>query len=190
MKQFLAAFLFTVLGLSSAQARNVGFEVGDVLEAVEIDGPLTVQCHEPGVGWETAYFDCYGDLLDPNEYSYFKIEGQVDATRVTLVARHQDGSTRTKSSDFDARKSRSKDRFNLWINTVMQKALLEFGTNQVTYQLEKGSRVVERGTFSVTVKEGRARHCEHDTIFSSRLSDCRSGSFMCDRYFRNQNYCQ
>lgn len=190
MKQFLAVLLFSVMGLSSAQARNVGFEVGNVLEAVEIDGPLTVQCHDPNVGWDTAYFNCYADLLDPNEYSYFKIEGQVDADRVTLVARHEDGSTRTKSSAFEARKSRSKDRFNLWINTVFQRALLEFGKNQVSYQLEKGSRVVERGTFTVTVKEGRARHCDHRTMFSSNINDCRSGSFMCDRYFSEQNYCQ
>jgi hypothetical protein len=96
-----------------------------------------------------------------------------------------------QTREYNKAKNRSSQRFNLWIRTLTQTPLLGYGENTVKYEMKKAGKVVGSGDFSVYVDQSPARYCERRSMHSSDSSDCRSrSSYICDRYFREQNYCE
>lgn len=174
----------------SAASVNTGFEIGNELTAVYVEGSVTVFCWEPGRGQETGRFRCSAEILNPYEFSRFQTESGIDADRVILTARHEDGSSRTKDGKFNPSTGKSHSEFNLWVHTVLQRPLLEMGINKVTYVLNKANREVKAGEFTAVVERGPDRHCPHAQMNSNRLSDCRTSGDACREYFRRFNYCQ
>lgn len=79
---------------------------------------------------------------------------------------------------------------NLWINTLFQKPLLNYGNNDVVYAFKANNDSVIAGGFTAYVAEGDDLQCPDDSLFSSNPDDCERGNLnLCQDYFRNNNYC-
>jgi hypothetical protein len=166
-----------------------GFSSGAEFTSTEISGNVTVYCNG-SEGFDTANYNCYGNYLSPAEFDYFVTDGAIDATQVTIKSKIS-GKTVKQSRDYNKAKARSSQRFNLWIRTITQTPLLGYGENTLKYELKKSGKVVETGEFLVNVDRAPERQCERRTMHSSDSSDCRTrSSYICDQYFRQQNYCE
>jgi hypothetical protein len=174
--------------LSSGSIYAAGFQTGDEFVSTEIDGDLTVQCREGG-NFDTAYFTCAANVLDPVEFDYFVTESQVDFNEVTLK-NNVEGEDVKQTRGYNKNKNRSSNRFNLWIWSLTQTPILNVGENTIAYELKKSGRIVESGNFDVKVSVGQPRTCRRGFINSPRMSDCQNKSFVCADYFRQNNYCQ
>ena len=167
-----------------------GLSGGDQYSAQNIYGRLTLQCATPN-GMTTVFTDCRRQILNPGEYAHF-VGPQTDADHVTLRATREDGSvSKAKTAEYDGAEGKSKKTFNLWISTVLQRPLLNFGKNTVTYTLTKNGNKVEEGTFVVNVVDGGKAVCQRSGFYFSNLEDdCKFPSNYCPVYFNENNYCQ
>ncbi len=133
---------------------------------------------------------CRGNILNPGEFTFFEGPEGVDADEVVLTALHEDGSIKEKIESYDSSIRRSDD-VNLWIRTLFQRPLLEFGQNTIQWDMKSSDQSVSHGTFIVNVVRGQVRQCRHRWYNSNSLSDCRGGGgFVCDHHFRRENYCE
>jgi hypothetical protein len=172
-----------------SEARETGFDTGNTFQVTRVEGQLMVACHEGMQNDMQSYF-CQSETLDPAEYARFVTAGPVQADSVKLTATHADGSQRSKSGRFDGAKGISAKAFNLWISTLLQRPLLKGGKNKIDFELSQSGRVVKAGSFEANVVSGNTRRCPPGNISSMSMMDCRSGGAVCDRYFRQYNYCQ
>lgn len=191
MKRFamltMCAF-FPILS-AAAWAGTTGFTAGNEFTSADLQGDLRMSCQEGGQN-EHAFHTCEANVLDPAEFSYFTTAPGGTADTVTLIATHEDGSTREKTESYDPAKGRSTGSFNLWIYTLFQRPLLHPGVNRIHFKLTHGGVVEREGDFVATVQTGKPRTCDYRFEFSNSLMDCRNSSSACDRYFRDQNWCQ
>ena len=180
----------TALFLSTATAFAAGFSGGDQYSSVDIYGRLNVQC-SGAQGTTSGFVDCRGQILTPGEYSYF-IGPKSEADSVTLIATRENGSvSKSKTEKYDGEKGRSKKSFNLWISSVLQRPLLDYGKNTVKFTLSQNGHVTETGSFIVNVVEGGRSVCQRVGLYNSPLaSDCQFPTNLCSRYFSENNYCQ
>ncbi|MCM2322360.1 MAG: hypothetical protein NDJ90_03765 [Oligoflexia bacterium] len=187
MKAFLAvtAFLFS----TCAAATITGFSEGNELKATPVQGDLRVHCSENGKV-DFATYVCNEVILDPAEYSYFVTDAGGSADTVILTSTWENGKTVTKKKAFDAVAGQSKDPFNLWVATLLQRPLLNYGQNQIHYTLKSDGSVEREGDFVATVQEGALRQCPPDTIFSNQLNDCRISANVCQQYLSRHRYCR
>lgn len=191
MKTLILILSLEVFSLSS-YAQTVGFSKGSQFSAYNLSGDMVVQCNDPVAGFDTVFSNCNGDILTPAEFDFFigpKGEQANEATQVELSVVKQDQSVRSKVLDYNSESGMSKKKFNLWINTLLQKPLLGYGTNHATYKLLKNNQMVNSGQFSVNVEFSGEKICERRTYFSQNIQDCRNPYSMCERYFADQNYC-
>lgn len=189
VKKLLSILILMFSMLSLAQA--AGLSGGDQFSAQLVEGRLNVSCMGTGSGPTFGSAYCRSEILNPGEYSFF-IGPKTDADIVTLQATHEDGSiSKAKKSDYDSVNGKSKKSFNLWIRTVLQRPLLDYGKNIVTYTLSKNGRDIEQGTFNVEVVKGGRAVCQRIGFYTSSVSsDCATPENFCARYFAENNYCQ
>lgn len=176
---------------SGPLAEEFGFSTGNEFSAVLLYGELSVSCSEGGQ-YDTAYYRCREEVLDPAESARFTGPRGVDADRVELSAVWETGTVREKDSGWEPAAGRSAGRFNLWIRTLLQRPLLDYGRNAVRYRLTKDGKIAREGELVAAVKRGQSRSCRRRRHYSSNnMSDCRAAaSSLCDRYFRDEDYCQ
>jgi len=181
----------TDVNVDMVVSTGTGLEVGDKLETLMLDGDVSVMCRELGGRTSIGYVSCRRWILEPAESSRFKTDKNTGADRVILKATHEDGRVITKDGDFDSANGVSKGRFNLWINTLFQRALLDEGRNEIEYVLKSGDAIVRQGKFTVTVGRGQNRACPLGHATSNDPNDCRfGGSAVCNGYFHDMNYCR
>lgn len=168
-----------------------GLSGGDQFTSVNIEGRLSVSCMGTQGGPSYGTASCRMNLLNPGEYSFF-VGPKVDADSVSLQATWENGKvSKVKTEKYDSATGRSKKSFNLWIATLLQRPLLDFGKNTVNYKLLKNGNIVEEGEFIVNVVSGGTKACQRAGFYtSSNNNDCAQPSQFCDRYFREYNYCQ
>jgi len=188
MKNLLLASLV----LFAVNSRATGLSGGDQYSTVSIEGRLSVSCTgstTTGPSYGTAY--CNSEILNPGEYSYF-VGSKVDADSVTLQATWENGKTsKVKTEKYDGVNGKSAKSFNLWISTLLQRPLLNYGKNTVKYSLTKNGSTVEEGTFVVDVVTGAKSVCQRSGYYTSTNNqDCSFPSNLCSRYFAENNYCQ
>lgn len=189
MKKILVVFLSFFVSVPFAMAKGPGLSGGDLFEAQSIEGRVSVRCNSPQ-GNDFAVYYCSENILLPGDWDRFVHPDKVAGDEVTLVSHQQSGKVRTKTKDYDA-SSGISDNFNLWIATLFQRPLLDYGLNRIDYEVTKSGIVQDMGSFDVRVEQSaETLRCPARTYFSSRLSDCRSGGYnICQRYFRDLNYC-
>lgn len=188
VKVLLLTIAFTVTVLLTQESLADGFSKGNDIRVNRIYGDLTLYCQDPGAGHQTKWVQCAADLWSPGLTDYF-VGPVANASKVTLQATRQDGSTRTKDSDYLGAEGRSKSRFNLGIATLTQKPLLKEGINQIQFTLSEAGQTVTTGQFTSTVTRGEELYCPHDSQWGN-LHDCDFPQSACERYFRDYNYCQ
>ncbi|OFZ20377.1 MAG: hypothetical protein A2Z20_07885 [Bdellovibrionales bacterium RBG_16_40_8] len=173
--------------LSSSLVNAAGFSSGNNFFETRLFGEVTVLCTYPGRGGSRMVY-CRGETLDPVEFDYFVLDEYVPASKIILKSREIEI---TKKMAYVSEKKRSKKQFNLWVWTLFQRPLLQYGENNIVYQLLDGSKIVRDGEFKVSVQRGEDRQCRHRVMHSSSPDDCDFGSrSICDEYFRLENYCE
>lgn len=189
MQKMFIVLLSVFVSFEFALAQGPGLSGGELFEAQEVEGRVSVRCQSPQ-GSDFAVYYCSENILLPGEWDRFVHPDKVEGDEVTLVSHQESGKVRTKTKDYDATSGKSKN-FNLWIATLFQRPLLDYGLNRIDYEVTKRGIVQDMGSFDVTVEQSsEPRQCRSRTYFSSNLSDCRSGGYnICQRYFRDLNYC-
>lgn len=188
----LKSIILVLTTCSSGYAAPVGFSLGNDLVAAPIQGQVQVTCTGFN-GNSSAVYTCRDIALDPQAYDFFVGPQDGYADTVELTAIHEDGSSRTKTEDYDGRSGKSRSPLNLWISTIFQKPLLEYGRNIVRYRLYASGRSAEtsRGDqFVVTVKRGTARSCPLAHYNSTDVNDCNSQYSICQKYFAEYRNCR
>lgn len=175
-----------VLGLllTSSAFGAAGFTAGEEFKANHVEGVLDLTCYGPGQTRRVSWI-CYDNYLTPAMYTRFYTDSGVDADRVKITATNEKGKSRSKSSGFKSSKGESSSSFNLWINTLLQRALLSYGDNVISYTLEKDGQEVESGEFDVTVTQEPKRYCQRAWATSHNMNDCVNGNYICGVYLRN-----
>ncbi len=179
-----------VLFILSFQSLAAGFSAGENFKSINVSGNIMISCVSATAS-NVARANCYSNILDPSEYSFF-VGSKIDADEVVLQATDEQGrKSVVKKEKYDGLIGKSKKPFNLWIATVFQKPLLNYGKNTVEYKLLKQGQVVEAGTFVTEVASGESRRCSRGGYYmSSDLNDCSFPQNYCARYFMENNYCQ
>lgn len=164
---------------------------GDQFTAISVEGNLSVQCMGTNNGPSYATAHCESEILNPAEYSYFQ-GPNIDADTVSLQATWENGkTTKSKTANYDSVKGKSTKSFNLWIQTLLQRPLLNYGKNIVKYTLTKNGKTVEEGNFNVEVVKGGNSVCPRMGYFTSNNSqDCAFPNNFCSTFFQQNNYCQ
>lgn len=170
--------------LSTPLLASVGFKSGNQFQAQYLEGSFTAFCPD---GSRVQY--CSIDTLSPEMRDKF-VHTSVDANEVVLVAEHQQGSRRTKSSVFLGTEGESKKWFNLWIGSLFQRPLLRVGTNKILYSLKKEGKVIKAGTFESEVTRVENAVCRHRHYTFHTQNDCNNLSIHCSRYFLDERDCQ
>lgn len=184
-----ATLLSFVLVLLSMKPAFANFKNGNELVTAPIEGTATVRC-DGFNGRQTAVYQCRDLVMDPGPYDYFMGPVVTNGTAVNLKAFHQDGSSRSKSEKYLGSRGISVETFNLWISTIFQRPLLEYGANRVMWQVvDDSERVLAEGQFVANVKRGPARQCEPAFYNSTDANDCNSQFTVCQRYFEQNNFC-
>ena len=163
----------------SASVIGATFEHGNKYSHISFQGSVTASCNS---GSRT--YNCSSYNLNPSMYTKLVAEQSLNANKFEVTATHESGKTRTKKGKFKGTKSKS---INLWIRTLFQKPLLDFGVNKITYKLLNGKTVVDTGSFDVTVDRGERRSCRRGFLRMSG-DDCQNNSRVCNAYFR-RGYC-
>lgn len=186
----LLLIISSIITSHFAQAAPIGFSHGNDMEANLIQGQVRVYCSSSGSS-SVAAFNCRDNALQPRAYAHFL--GPVDprASEVQLTAVNENGSRRVKSSEYYGAAGRSTEAFNLWISTLFQKPLLQYGKNFVEFVLkDRKGNTLSSGTFEAQVHRGERRTCPAAEYTSNDMNDCESLYSICQRYFEDFNYCQ
>lgn len=155
----------------------------------DIEGRIRVQCRSD-YGIETTFYNCHHQYLEPNTWVKFYNRTGVIADKVKITSFHEDGSERKKESKFDFEKGESKDKFNLWVLTLLQRPLLEYGNNLIEFSMLYENKSVQRGNFEVIVDYGKALVCPSKSYYSNNSDDCRYSNRLCNRYFSESSDCR
>lgn len=171
----------------AAFADHTGFKSGNSISIVTLHGSVYMTCHTPmPPTWK--HFNCWDEIVTPASSDKFQMHEPVDADKVTLSVTHRNGKTVTKTEKYNSKKNESGN-FNLTINTLFQKALLELGNNTVTYTLTKKGEEVATGSFVATAAVTEERECRHKNMYGS-YNDCTNQVSACNYYFYSENYCK
>ncbi|MDC1175468.1 hypothetical protein OAT67_08720, partial [Bacteriovoracaceae bacterium] len=146
-------------------------------------GTVTVNCPT-----ETRIVNCYDSYLSPSSVSKFTYEGAQEVDKVKLEAIHEDGDSRDKSSRM--KNGVSTKRINLWISTLFQRPLLDYGQNIVNYTFSNNGREVESAQLNVVVEQLPTRYCSWGTYRAFSDSQCQNTASICSDYFRRYNDCR
>lgn len=174
-------------------ASTAGFSSGNAFTAHNLFGAITIYCDDSfNHRRESVYAHCRDQILDPNEADFFIASALKRATKLEILAAQENGKKVYKKVDYLGKEGRSKTRLNLWIATLFQTPLLDFGENYIEYELhDKNWKSLEKGSLKVQVQEGEPYTCRYRrTYFSNNINDCYSPQMLCNRYFQEENYCQ
>lgn len=191
LRTFIAIFLMATAAVG-ANAEYVGFRHGSEFVAAAVEGQVTVSCNGFN-GSGSAIYSCRDVVLDPQAYDYFVGPRDPRAASVELRCIREDGSVRTKSSDYDGARGISTDSFNLWISTLFQKPLLQAGVNTIEYRIIANDRPkteIAKGRVAVKVTRAAVRRCPNAHYQSTDINDCSSQYSVCQRYFEEYRNCK
>lgn len=191
MRKILVSTLMAMtLGSLVVSAAEVEFKAGNHFESVNLSGSVGLWCPSNRVeGQKSSYrlVNCRANMLLPSEFSKVAYNGSAAADEISLSVTQGSGKRVTKNARL--KNGVSTKSINLWVRTLFQRPLLDFGTNQVEYSVTNNDSLVAAGTFDVYVDSLPDRSCRHRNYSVTSPSDCNALS-ICDRYFRDENYCE
>lgn len=189
-KELILWLVCLLLTVSSLQAfGSARFSGGDTFEAIDLEADITVSCQE-GMERDVRYVTCSESLLNPGEYTYFVGPEGVVADTVKVKSTWENGKGEEKQASYDNDKGRSGKALNLWISTLLQRPLLDYGVNKIDWEMSQSGQTVASGTYDVKVVDKGTRRCPSGYYSSWTMNDCRFPSSVCDRHFRSYNYCE
>ena len=174
------------LAFNICQAQSLSS--GEVFSAVSIFGDLTVQCNGPTTGFRTVVYHCEDETLSPVEFDSF-VGPQNEADTVQLYSTFDNGQ-RSEMKTVGYKSGKSTSQINLWVTSLFQRPLLNFGLNKIDYTFKKSGQVISHGEFDVNVTNGTLRECPSGFIPSNDDNDCNTPYLVCTEYFQRYNYCR
>jgi hypothetical protein len=138
---------------------------------------------------QTYFYACADESLEPGESAKFVTAPGVDADHVALSATWESGKTVNKDTGFDSASGKSTKAFNLWIDTLFQRPLLNYGDNKIHYVLSKDGQTQSEGDFTATVEKAPLSKCDNVMLMETFAGNCTNPNFMCQRYFQMNPRC-
>ncbi len=181
---FVGIYFFSI----SSYADSVGFQSGSQFWGYAIYGEVILKCTNSEVE-EVVDLKCEDSTLRPNSQDFFVGPKGIQATEVELKVVQEDQTVRVRKLSYNSATNKSTSKFNLWMNSLLQKPLLAYGSNQVEYKLIRNNTSVNSGRFFVDVKYGGALICPSEIIITNSIEDCRQPYSVCQRYFADKNFC-
>lgn len=183
-------FLVALLSLTSSLAlAEFAFEGGANFRAIDLSGRVTYACQERREGNEVIRtVRCIGHDLEPASDQYFQGAEGLDADHVELNCKQASGVGVSHGYDYDGAAARTKTKVNLWTPRFLRPKLLAEGVNDIEYIFRRGSQPVAYGRISVFVERLPQRLCRDRLYDQPGTLDCNDGA-ICERYFRDENYC-
>jgi hypothetical protein len=136
----IAAILFSAISFSAWASSSASFDGHTQFESIELDGHVFVRCSDRGQH-DSRWVRCRGNLLNPTgAFAHFQVNSGIRTDRVQLKSIWENGKQVAKRPRWEASKNRTQRSVNLWIDTIFQTPLLDYGNNWVEYEL------VENGT--------------------------------------------
>ena len=173
--------IIIALSITTTYATEVSFEGNNTFSPVHIQGRLSASC-----GKRMQYFTCTRDYLKEGNFARLTTGQAVDADRVEITNLTNE---RVKKSKYKAKKNRTRKSFNLWVDTLTQRSLLDHDENEIEYKFFKDDEEVLTGRFSADVSASIVRSCPRSNIRFQR-GNCPSQQQICDMYFQRFNNCQ
>lgn len=184
----MKSILFSTIALFTMSGFSQQFKSGNHFFSIPIYGQVSISCQNMSTGEaKYAHYSCSDLRLDPVESDYFIGPAGIKADQVNLLAVQASGKKVEKKANYE--NGKSSKRFNLWIQTLLQRPLLDEGQNIVTYKLTSNGQTTAEGTFEAFIERGQSKNCPNGHISSSTLSDCDSPYTACQIYFDRYNYC-
>lgn len=184
-----------VIALSNKKSlamESVGFSRGNSLKIVNMSGSIKVRTKcDTRTKKPFTVINCESHDLTTGNEDYFIGPINNDARQVELIARSASGDLQVKSSDYDGSVGKSIEKINLWYSTLLQNPLLEVGSNQIQYIIKnENGQEIQRGVFNVQVQNLPAMECDQQTVHSLTFAECSMTRSICQKYFKQKNYCQ
>lgn len=184
----MKSVLFFTAALFAVSAFSQQFKSGNHFYSIPIYGRVSISCHDVTNGqFRTADYSCNDLRLAPVEFDYFVGPAGINADQVNLTAVQASGKKVEKKGSYE--NGISGKRFNLWIQTLLQRPLLDEGKNVVSYKMTANGQTTSEGTFEAVIERGQSKTCPNGHITSNTLSDCDSPYTACQIYFDRYNYC-
>jgi hypothetical protein len=177
----LGALLLSSLGL----AKDIQFNDQDQLNVITMEGYVNVRCNN-GQYPSSQFFQCYSSNIEGGNYQKLQILTKEDVDWVYL----KNSTTGiTKNSRLNSESTETNNAFNLWIRSLTQRALLDYGVNEIEYRLTKNRQDVLSGTYRVNVIKSEQRVCPQGFLYYGGRQ-CPDRYSICRDYFYRYNYCK
>lgn len=185
MFKSIILFVFVLVG---GQAFSADFEGHTEFESYDVRGTYKVTCLGATTKFQTHLCKAYG--MHPFNWARFSHSPKNYVEYVTLKSHRPDGKSVTKRLQWNEQLEQSFEEVNLWKKSMFVKPLLSHGVNKVDYSFTVKNKVVESGSFDVTVNKGNHYRCETLTETKKNSKYCDDSMEACTYYFNKQKNCQ
>lgn len=166
------------------------FSSGNQFEAMMLRGEASVICRDmQGRSYHSSEF-CSLDILEGGEYDTFVYKKNTGADEVKLEVLQESGKQRSKTKAYNDAKGESK-LFNIWVQTLTQRPLLDYGLNKITFTLLKNEKALVSGSFNAVVQDGGTKYCQRRLLTYYNEVNCMNiRARACNDYFSYDNNCR
>jgi len=180
----IAVFLSLIFSLPTFA--DIGFDRGPIMSQIKLRGAVSSWCSDINGRQVNVNYFCRQNYLEGGNFSKIIVINQsIDADFVKVQRK---GSKFIKSSKFDSVKGESAAAFNLWVGSLFQRPLLKSGKNHIIYHFYKNKKIVLEGMFEVEVGNEITRDCGFGQL--PNIPSCENQTFVCNRFFKEYNYCE
>lgn len=180
MKLIILSLLFS----SSILAKDIQFNEIDKLNVITMEGLVSIRC-QSGQYPASKIYQCLSSNIEGGNFQRLEILSNTSADRVYL--KNQKTGIQKNSKIF--KNTMKTKEINLWIETVTQRALLDYGVNKIEYDLRENNQSVVKGTYSITVEKSEQRRCPNGFLYYNNRQ-CPDRYSACRDYFYKYRYCK
>ena len=177
--------IFALIFSTTVFSKDIQFNEADQFDVITMQGIVSVRC-QSGQYPTSRIFQCYDSNIKDGNSKRLQILTDVSADRVNLK-NTKSGIKKNSSINFST--NETSRAFNLWIETLTQKALLNYGENLIEYSLTKDGQTLITGTYSVNVEKSEERRCPNGFLFYNG-NQCPDNFTICRDYFYKYRYCK
>lgn len=182
MKIMVLLSLFLSLNI---WAKDIQFNEQDKLNVITMQGVVNVRCND-GQYPHSFIVQCYSSDLENGNYQKLQVLSEEDVDRVYL---HNKKTGISKNSIINSTTHQTTREINLWIRTLTQRALVDYGVNEIEYRLTKKGQDVVSGIYQVSVEVSERRQCPNGFLYYN-YQRCPDQYSICRDYFYKYRYCK
>lgn len=178
-------FLILALTLSTnVLAKDIQFNEKDHLNVITMEGMVSVRC-QSGQYPASRIYQCYSSNIEDGNYQRLQILSDFDADHIYLK-NSKSGIQKNSRINQSTQKTRE---INLWIESLTQRPLLDYGQNILEYNLTKKNQSLIKGSYTITVEKSEQRRCPNGFLYYNSRQ-CPDRFMACRDYFYQYRYCK